>query len=246
MVATSKEFLLRINQLHGKLIPIWEHGRYKNTTENSGGHWTLPSYDRPVSISIMEGYFLFNLAYATDAENAIEIGTAFGYSTCWIAAGMMLNRAVNNWLGTIDCHMEGGLGEEGHKFAQKIAQEFGLERVIKFFVSRSPEELPCMINRRQLSFAFIDGDHRNNQPAKDYQGIRPFLSTSSIIVWHDVHDSYDTPKAVKLSESDGFNTLELNTSCKMCVSYRDGEMLGHINNAIDASRTFILMPDEES
>lgn len=244
MVATSRDFLMQIEKLHKSLSPVWEDGRYKNTIINSGRHWTLPGYNRPVSISIMEGYFLCNLSYAINAKNAIEIGTAFGYSTCWIAAGLMFNMAENNWLGTIDCYKEGKLGNDGHSFAMKISKDFGFNQIIEFSISKSPEDLPIIINNRNICLAFIDGDHKNGQPIRDYQGIEPFLNDSAIIVWHDVHDAYDTPKAIKQSENDGFSIVELNTSCKMCISYKGEEMLTFINKAFDAAKEFSLIFNE--
>lgn len=245
MHSRTSTFLQSIEAIHKELDSVWKNGRYPNTVKNSGCHWSLPGHRRPVSISVMEGYILYNIAYAMNAANVIEIGTAFGYSTLWIAGGLRSNRVANNWLASVDCLSEGTLGNTGILFAKKKVNEIGLDSIVHFHNDRSPESLPKITKDKKLCMAFIDGDHKNDQPSRDYLGISPLLRDSGIIIWHDVDESYDTPKAIKLAEKDGFYTVEFNTSCKMCASYREPKEELVLRDAFSASRCFRLLSDNQ-
>lgn len=205
--------------IHDFLTPIWEKGRYTGTLDGSGGHWVYPGLERPVSISAFEGAFLYNLVKSLKPKNSFEIGTAFGYSLFWVASAM--SEQDEKWLGSIDNLSEGGLKCLGQAFAKKNLVQLHAADYTELFIGESPQDLPKILENRKLDFLFIDGGHRNNQPDNDYQGIKPFLCDNSVIVWHDVHESYGTPYAIQQCISDGFELIELNTSCKMCVTYKD-------------------------
>lgn len=174
---------------------------------------------------------MLNLVHLTHATTAFEIGTAFGYSALMLTAGVR-SHTRSGWVCSLDAQLEGAIGEMGLSFARRWATEMGLDSTLVLMKGLSPTDVSTCVGTKTLDLVFIDGDHRENQPLIDYLAVRPFLSTDSVIVWHDVHESYDVPAAIEYSRIDGYETAIFNTSCRIAVSYRNPSVLRHIENAM--------------
>src|SRR4051812_35274002 len=69
----------------GLLRPAWPRGR--NASARDGGHWMLVDHDRPVSVSTKEAFVLALLVADLQPSAVVEVGSGFGYSAAWLAAG---------------------------------------------------------------------------------------------------------------------------------------------------------------
>ncbi|ABS61951.1 hypothetical protein Plav_0328 [Parvibaculum lavamentivorans DS-1] len=208
----------KIAAMHADLDSIWPTGRNPECLPNDGGHFTLKGYTRPVSIGRIEAFLLFNLVRVLNIRTAFEIGTGFGYSSFWIAAGVIENDK-GGWVGSIDSQQEGGLGVHGLDFARRWSNIIGLDSVLHFFTGKSPDDLSHVI-REPLGLAFIDGNHYGEQPVLDYTGLQPHLLQDGILVWHDIEKKYGVNAAIAASIKDGWSLVTFPTSCRIGVSYR--------------------------
>ena len=84
-----EHFLAGMADVEGRLDSNWPQGRRPDAVPGSGGNFSLPGFSRPVSVDRIEGRFLYNLAVQLQARVALEIGTGFGYSTLWLAGGVL-------------------------------------------------------------------------------------------------------------------------------------------------------------
>jgi predicted O-methyltransferase YrrM len=160
---------------------------------------------------------LYNLVWMSRVSTAFEIGTGFGYSSFWIAAGMARNEGGKKWFGSLDNHSEGGLGESGIRFAIPSAKTLGLDAIINYFSGTLRDDLNFILNGKVLEMCFVDGNYRGDQPLTDYHGLRPFLREGSCIIWHDVNDRYTVSETVAEAERDGWRTIALPSSCNLAV-----------------------------
>lgn len=215
----QKGFLEGIQQIHSKLDERWPGGRVQLSDNLSDHHWTLKEQHRPVSVSTVEALFLFNLVDCLNAESVIEIGTGFGYSAFWMAAAIHKNTGGSGSVVSIDDASEGGSSRAGLQFARAGAAILGLESVITFREGTSPAAIEELATD-SFDLAFIDGSHRDDQPTLDFEAVERCLSSEGVVVWHDVHSPYSVMRAIKYSESIGFYTMFLPTSCRMAVSCR--------------------------
>jgi len=228
-------FRKKIAKVQLKLQPIWPDGRREKNSWGDGGHWTLPGFSRPVSVSRLEALFLFNLAAALRARNAFEIGTGFGYSSLWLGAGISHCQLSSGWLGSLESQEEGGIGSKGLEFARWASRVMGLSEVVEYFKGHSPEDVPSCVESKSLDLVFIDGNHHGTQPLRDYLGVRAFLASRAVVIWHDVEERYGVPSAVAKSSEDGFQIQILDTSCRIAVCYRSSATEQAIKQASAAS-----------
>ncbi len=230
-------FLASIKGIHQELDVKWPGGRMQTSDDLRDHHWTLKGHFRPVSVSTVEAVFLFNLALRLKVSSAIEIGTGFGYSTFWIGEAIRSNTNASGHLVTVDNRSEGDAPNIGAEFAQKGAVCLGLQHIISFSAGTSPRALEH-IESNTCDFGFIDGNHREDHPTQDFRAIERCLTTDGVVVWHDVYRPYSVMRAIKYSESIGFYTIFLSTSCRMAVSCRNITRLADAKFALKDARTF--------
>ena len=240
LYTTAKDFSKEISLVHNQLQPIWVEGR-NPCVANDGHHWVLPPFKRPVSIGRVEAHFLFNLTTLLKPQITVEIGTGFGYSSMWIAAGILAAKVDNPQLFTIDDHSEGELSYDGLRFARNAYAQLGLAHLIKFVHGRSPEIIPEIFGNKFIDLAFIDGNHRGMQPYFDYKGISNFTRDNSVIIWHDVDKRYTVPDAFTQAVNEGWKGIILNTSCRIGVTYRNEDQLPMINLAFKNASELSLL-----
>jgi len=176
----------------------------------------------------------------------VEIGTGFGYSALWIAAGAIAARSAEAELFTVDDHSEGELGYQGLRFAREICQQANVSRVVRFVHGRSPDVLKAILEGRMLDFAFIDGNHHGGQPYADFHALSMFTHKKSIIAWHDVDTRYTVPDAFERACSEGWTGQILNTSCRLGVSFASQEHQRLISDAFEAACRLALLNTSSS
>jgi predicted O-methyltransferase YrrM len=216
----ESKFRLRLGEVSRQLNPIWPEGRNPRSIPGDGPHYTLSGYRRPVSVSPIEAETLKSIAQSMPVVSAVEIGTGFGFSSFWIAAGMAVTGRDNLWLGSLDSQTEGVLKEEGVAFAETAAASLGLSAIIHYAVGSSPEAVPALLDGRELDLAFIDGNHHGSQPLDDYGAVMPYMKETSLLLFHDVEPRYSVADAVNAAMKDGWSFVTLPTSCRLGACYR--------------------------
>ena len=235
MLTSSRPEFEIIAEIHRQLDPIWLNGRRDDAVSGSGPNWTLRGVSRPVAVDELEGRFLSEIVTQTGRNNAVEIGTGFGYSAFWIALGLSHAPNSTGELHTFDNLQEGGLGRRGHEFARSIAQRCGFGHLIKFHIGSSREIESKTLRQRSIDFVFIDGNHNDGQPYQDYLSLKPFLEDDAIIVWHDHDERYSVPEDVNRMCHDGYEKLVFKSSCQIAVTFRESRWTETIRKAFQTS-----------
>lgn len=180
----------------------------------AGSGFRMPEKQFPWSVSPQEGRFLFECARVCSMGAvqgwhplALEIATAFGYSTAWIAAGLSWQ---GGYLISMDHYMEEMSDDQdpramemsirmdkplGLQYAQHGAKVTHTEPYVNLRVGKSPEQLESiLLGRPEAMFAqcismfFLDGHHLHGQPLIDWEAVKPHLDlAASLIVFHDTH-----------------------------------------------------------
>lgn len=216
----------------------WLEGRNPQCSWD-GDHFHLPGTVRPLTVSRVESVFLGNLVAACNANNVLEVGTAFGYSAAWLAYGIG-QTSHDGLVFTLDNGSEGGLGDQLLDIARQIWSRVGVTDRIKAMRGTSPEALD-ELTELVVDIAFIDGEHRGGQPLKDYQACVRRLSPSGSVVFHDAQTKYDVPEAVARAEADGFTIVPLGTSCEMVVALRDKAQVALVENVLAFSKRDLII-----
>ena len=141
------------------------------------------------SVSYIKGLTLFKLARELKPSICLELGTALGISSSYIAAALELNSIGN--LITI----------EGAKSVAEIAREnfkkLGLSRIYSE-IGRFQDILELVINEdKPIDFVFIDGHHDEYATLNYFETIFPSLSDNAILVFDDIRWSKGMKRAWK-------------------------------------------------
>lgn len=168
----------------------------------------------------IEAKTLKNVAQFLPAATALEVGTGFGYSSWWIAAGMALGGSAKPWLTSLDSQSEGDLADQGKAFAEAGAERLRLTHIVRYIVGNSPEDVEACLDGRTLDIAFIDGDHRGNQPLLDYCALKGHMKKDALLLLHDIDPRYSVGKAVAAALEDGWSLVTLPTSCRLGACYK--------------------------
>jgi len=221
----NKKFLKLINFLVGKLIPIWETGKPPHNEKNWGPHYTFPNSERPVSVGLIEAFFLHNITKLINAKSGFEIGSGFGYSSWWIGHALR----SGEWFGSIDNYSEGSNHLEKIKFITFAKETLELGNT-HYYNGTSPSDLKKIIGQKELDIVFIDGHHYQDAPLSDFKEILNFVNEKSIIVMHDIQDKYTVNKALDYANEINWQIEYLSTSCGMAVVSKN-EIKCKINKA---------------
>ncbi len=237
MIVTA--FVGALARAEADLLEVsWPEGR-NPASPWDGDHFRLPGMERPLSVSATEARFLANFVSLLDCQSLLEIGTGFGYSAAWMALGLSMctsPRAIY----TVDNSTEGRLGERGVDIAHELWRRTGVAHLVKMVRGTSPQILDELGDLR-VELAFIDGEHRGQQPLMDYQAAQELLTHNGCIVFHDVQEKYNVKAAVKAAETDGFACIPLNTSCEPVVAVRSSQHQALVLTALTLARRRLLI-----
>jgi predicted O-methyltransferase YrrM len=170
----------------------------KETPRGGGTTWgyrliSCPGYDAGgkltgTSIGDDEIRIFHDICRLVQPRRSLIIGNGFGLSAFALALAWPAGEvtAMDNW-------SEGEAGIAGRDLSLRIRREAGLEGRVTIFTGTSPQDTPAAlaawVNRggEDLDLAFIDGLHEEAAAAADFAGLRPYLRSRSIILWHNVH-----------------------------------------------------------
>lgn len=108
------------------------------------------------------------------------IGNALGYSALNMAA-IFTDCAID----VIDAEIEGSQNQVGSTITRSIANKYFHN--LELFIGFSPQDLSsCRRNQQQTyDCCIVDGLHHPVQLKKDFRGIKSYLSSSSLVYFHD-------------------------------------------------------------
>lgn len=133
-------------------------------------------------IGASEIYFLEALFEDYKPTNIFVIGNAFGWSTTALSLICPDARVV-----AIDSCEEGGGATLGLQVTKLISEREGLDVVA--VRASSPADVSAVCDEHfssPIDFAFIDGDHTNEQMAADFEAILKQAHEETVYVFHDV------------------------------------------------------------
>lgn len=145
----------------------------------------------------LEGYTLYHLAKKGPSRGAIvEIGSLFGRSTCWLAAGACDAKrdkvvAVDHFLGSPEHQSDGSapiseLANGGSTYPKFIAnlQRFNLREWVDVRVGNSLQIAAAW--QLPIRLLFIDGDHSYEASKADADAWCKFVAVGGLVAFHDV------------------------------------------------------------
>jgi predicted O-methyltransferase YrrM len=138
----------------------------------------------PTYTSIEQLRTLLKLAtYCEPYTLGIEIGSYYGASSCFIAAGLCLNHGnlicVDTWNNET---MPEGKFDTYEIFLRNIEP---LKNNI-FVLRKRSEELTAMDIPSKIGYVFIDGDHSYEATRKVFNFLASHLTENAVVCFHDV------------------------------------------------------------
>ncbi|MGH7999855.1 MAG: class I SAM-dependent methyltransferase [Brasilonema sp.] len=126
---------------------------------------------------------LYNLASTCpQGTRSLEIGSHFGASSCYIAAGLA---KVNGHLFCVDTwHNETMAEGEQDTFTDFQKNTYGVKQQITPVRKRS-DAVSSQDIKVPLNFVFIDGDHSYEAVKRDFELVQQWLAKDGIIAFHD-------------------------------------------------------------
>lgn len=200
-----------LDEIHETRV-VWPKG----LLHPGGPHRKLRGMMFPISIGEDECRVFGALVEAFRPVTCFIIGNAFGLSSCYIAASMRAcgGRSVT----TLDSEQEGD-GATCGRIARALAARLQLD-LLTNVKGRSPEDIAGAAREPSYDLIFIDGAHIHPQVTRDYEGLRPYIADSTVVVWHDYWLS-GIHQSVKRATDEGMHCLWLPTSCEMVIGTRD-------------------------
>jgi predicted O-methyltransferase YrrM len=140
------------------------------------------------------GRLLLNLVRELRPGSCLELGTAFGMTAMYQAAGLALNGA-----GTL-VSLEGDPAAADR--ARQHAETLGL-RNLQVVVGRFDDTLDAVLaERAPIDFFFYDADKREGQMAAYVDRVLPYLAPRAVVVMDDIHWSDGMERSWRRVEAD--------------------------------------------
>lgn len=182
----------RIEQRRAELAS--EHAEtqavFTERPERGGARWTQILRPGPVaeacgviSIPPLWGVLLLRLARGQRPAVAVELGTGFGISAAYLAAGLEVNGSGR--LATFDG------AEKWAAIAEEGTSRLGLTRA-EFRVgplSKTLEE--ALVELDPVGLTFIDAEHTKESTLRYFRTLLPHLSDGAVLVFDDI--DFDAP-----------------------------------------------------
>lgn len=119
---------------------------------------------------------LYRIVKYYKPKNIIELGTSFGITTCYIAAGNK-NANVNTFEGS----------KEIAKFARQNFAAANLQNINLVEGNFSETFFSAIETIEKIDFAFIDGNHRRDATLSYFLSLLKKSSNNSIFIFDDIH-----------------------------------------------------------
>ncbi len=131
------------------------------------------------------GWILYGLVRAMKPTVCVEIGSARGKSSCYIAWALHENGAGRLW--AIDPHQPTAWNDQGsvntYPILVRHLRKLGLERHVSIERKTSQEAVRGW--GRPIDLLFIDGDHSYEGVRRDWELFSPFVAPHGVVVFHD-------------------------------------------------------------
>lgn len=168
------------------LLEITDFGAGANGNEYMTRFRNVSSVTRHSSVSLKYGALLYRIVKDLKPQNVLEIGTAMGISTMYIARAAPQSHILT---------MEGCAVT-----AEKANENFeaaglnNIEMILGNFDHTLHESLEKI---GKLDFVFIDGNHRREPTLEYFNMMLPQLHAGSVLIIDDIHWSAGMGKAWK-------------------------------------------------
>jgi predicted O-methyltransferase YrrM len=156
------------------------------------------------------GRLLFRLANYYHARTIIELGSSLGISTAYLASADNLSRVIS---------MEGSPAISG--IAIETFSQLELEN-IKLVTGNFDEKLETLIvENPPADLIFIDGNHRKKPVLEYFEKFLNKISTTSMIIIHDIHWSREMEEAWAIIQQHPKVKLSIDIFSAGLVFFRD-------------------------
>ena len=140
------------------------------------------------SIGEDEIRLLYDIVHLIDAQYAFSVGVAYGFSTFVLA--LARNDLV---VYGIDNYTE--RPGPATNYAQQLVERIIAESFdnVQLYVGTSPTDtdkcLASLPENAKLSLVIIDGLHTDLAASKDYYGVRRYIDSGTVILWHNTYST---------------------------------------------------------
>jgi len=138
------------------------------------------------SVPEKTGQLLFRMVRHYKPANVLELGTALGISTLYLALANADARIIT---------LEGCAGIA--ELAKENYNRFGLDNIEQHLGSFESTLKPALDSLPAVDFAFIDGNHRYEPTIRYFEAILSKIQNDSIIVFDDIYWSREMMRAWK-------------------------------------------------
>jgi len=134
---------------------------------------------------------LYGLVRSTRPEVVVEIGSAYGLSTCFIAAALQRNN--HGKLYSIDPHEttewnDSGETTETFAIVQQRLKELKLSKFVEQIRLYSSKAIASW--NTPIDILFIDGSHSYEDVKNDFFGFLPYVKHGGFVLFHDTTWEY--------------------------------------------------------
>jgi predicted O-methyltransferase YrrM len=137
-----------------------------------------------VSVTPTCGRLLLRLARRRPQGDAIELGTAFGISSAYIAAGLELSGGGR--LITLDVRED--WGEIAGEGLAELELADRVDRRVGWITETLP---PALEDASPVGLAFVDAEHESEPMRRYYHALLPHMAPGGVIVFDDITFSHD-------------------------------------------------------
>lgn len=158
-----------------------------------------------------EASILYSSAKLFSGRAGLEVGAWRGWSTAHlIAAGLGSLTVVEPLLEDPDWRAE----------FQAVVRGAGGERTTVLIPEKSPEAVVRLGEAgARWSFAFIDGDHDGEAPARDARASLPYFEPTAMVLFHDLVSPH-VARGLRAFEEAGWKVMAYQTAQMVGVAWR--------------------------
>ena len=177
-----------IENLRGRLLndssPITMEDFGAGSGSLKSNRFTVADIARGSAAPSKLGQLLFRIANHYRPRTIIELGTSLGLSTAYLSFGSQDSKIIT---------IEGS--PEIAVCAQKNLDSLSLEN-IKLIQGNFDDELPLVIaHHSPFDLVYVDGNHRKEPVLKYLEMLMNHMSSSSVIIFDDIHWSKEMEEA---------------------------------------------------
>ncbi len=174
---------------------------YCRCEHNDKGSVRFLHCDYPISISIAEYEFIYNLVRENYLHAGYEVATGTGLSSIAFAEALRDSNQFGYIL-TVDSYVEEAENScnsyfgkssvirdsKGFNAIRTALNELGLREYVDLNIGRSPEDVGSIVESREaFDYVFIDAQHTTDALIADLTAIAPHILKDGFVLIHDAH-----------------------------------------------------------